>query len=144
MCPGLHVSWAPPGQASILGSDHPSVRLTRQNLSTLAGLGDFVSIEPPPPPPAGPLGTLRVTVLALEKKSLRPTRLKAEGGGGLVALTAAGEDRAVGETCHFCWHPLSVAIETPTKGRGDVSKMTELSPMAIRARCRPAPPRSPT
>ena len=32
----------------------------------------------------------------------------------------------------FCWHPLSIPIETPTKGRGGwgCSRMTELSPTA--------------
>ena len=30
----------------------------------------------------------------------------------------------------FCWHSLSIPIETPTRGRGGCSRMTELSPTA--------------
>lgn len=77
--------------AKTLGAGHPDVVRTRRGLCELTGSGEFVSIEAPVSTTAG--GTLRITIIAIERKSLRPTRLKADGT--LVARTLTGDTAAV-------------------------------------------------
>ena len=56
----------------------------------------------------------------------------ARGGDWLHRRGPSG-GRSRRRDCPFCWHPLPIYIETPTKGRGGCSRMT-VSPTA-RRRC---------
>ena len=75
-----------------------------------------------------------------ERRAVR-RRDVSSGRGGTVSASKHSPTRSrasCGLVCNwptrlsFYWHSLIVSINTPTKGRGRCSRMTELSPTAIR------------